>query len=164
VKFITLLVLAFSFSAFAQDELGRELGKKCESPEVKKLTGATGSCRVVVAPKSYKKKLVCAGNLGTVNCLTTFDPEKAEKLNLTCTGAERINYNFEATGTSHSIATVIQKADGQDAVEISASEIVLISSDTVNVRMEESKTAKTAAISLTFQAGYTVNLQNVQCQ
>lgn len=166
MKFSALLLVIFSLSVFAQDELGSEVGKKCETAEIKKLIGTTGSCRVVVVPKNFNKKLACSGTLGSLNCLTTFDPSKDEKLNLFCLsdGKPQINYDFESKGITHNIAVLVKKADGTDAVEILSSEITIISSDTVNITMEENKGKKAAVVQITYQPGYTVSLQNVVCQ
>lgn len=166
VKFSALLLVIFSLSVFAQDELGSEVGKYCETAEIKKLIGKTGSCRVIVAPKNFNRKLTCSGVLGTLNCQTIFDPLKMEKLNLFChsDGKPQINYDFESKGVSHNIAVLVKKADGTDAVEIASSEITIISSDTVNITMEEIRGKKAAVIQITYQPGYTVALQNVVCQ
>lgn len=175
MKFSVHFFLIASFStivacgpAIGQDELGRALGQRCETPEVKKLMGAKGSCRVIVAPEKYNKLLTCTGTIGTLTCLTTFDPKKDEKLNLFCvTTADnkpQINQDFEANGTSHTVATIINKGDGTDAVELAGSEFVTVSSEMVNIKLEESKSAKVGIVELTYQPGYTVSLQNVQCR
>lgn len=166
MRFSALLFIVFSFSTFAQDELGRAVGKKCEAPEIKKMIGATGSCRVVVAPKNFNKRLACTGTLGQLNCLTTFEPSKAEKLNLYCVsdGKPQINYDFEAKGLSHNIAVLVKKADGDDAVEVSSTELIIISSDTVNITAEETNGKRAAVVEITYQPGYTVALQNVSCK
>ncbi len=146
--------------------------KNCETPEAKKLMGATGSCRIVLAPKKIEKQGMCTGTfMGSLPCAVTFVavPEGAA-MNLTCgtdANAPVINQDMEAEASGYNVATLIRKADGQDVVQNDKNEYSMFSNRMVDVSIVDSMVngvaVSTGTVLLSLQSGQ-VPLSNVVCK
>lgn len=172
---LRLSLLAFSlltFSSVALADIATDLQEVCQSPEVKRLTGSTGSCRIVVAPKKAEKRGLCQGTfMNSLPCAVRFLSTKdGALLNITCGTDPKnpaIDQDMMAEGSAFNVAAMIRKADGQDHVMNDKSEYTMITSQMVEVILIDTvnagiKTTK-GEINLSLQGGK-VPLTNVVCK
>lgn len=169
----SLLFLALALaSSVAFADPAEKLQKNCETPEVKSLMGATGSCRVIVAVKKVKKEGVCAGTLmGSLPCVVTyFSVSAGAAMNITC-GPDAtfpvINQDMEAEAAGYNVAILIKKADGQDVVLNDKNEYSMITNRMVDVSIVDTVVAgvqvSRGLILLSLESGQ-VALTNVTCK
>lgn len=167
---LALTLILASSVAFA--DVAEKHQKNCESVEAKSLMGATGSCRVIIAPKKIEKQGVCIGTfMGSLPCVVTFIAvTEGSAMNLTC-GADPkapvINQDMEAEAAGYNVATLIRKADGQDVVLNDKSEYSMFSNRMVDVSIVDSVAngiaVSTGSVLLSLQSGQ-VALSNVTCK
>lgn len=163
--FALSLVLA---STLAHADLGEKFQANCTTPENIALTGATGNCRVIVAPKKIEKQGVCVGTfMGSLPCVVSYiSVKEGAAMNLTCgtdPKAPVIDQDMNAEAVGFNVATLIRKADGQDVVQNDKNEYAQISSNMVDVSLTTTALGTTGAVTLQLQMG-PVALQNVTCK
>lgn len=166
---LALSLLILSLNAVA--DLGRDIHKKCESPEIKTLTGASGSCRTVVASKSVTKSGACSGTfLGSLVCtISYFSMLNNADINLSCySGTENVvNESMSAEAVGFSSAMIIRKANGQNVVINNPEEITHISNSMVSLLLTEEvvngQKKETPKITITLDSG-TFPVTNVICR
>lgn len=159
------LVLA---STVAHADLAEKFQANCSTPENLKLIGATGSCRIVVAPKKIEKQGVCVGTfMGSLPCVVSYiSVKEGAAMNLTCgtdPKAPVIDQDMGAEAVGFSVATLIKKADGQDVVQNDKSEYSQISSNMLEVTLTDTALGTTGAVTISLQMGQ-VALTNVTCR
>lgn len=162
-SFLALSVLMISTVVHA--DLAELHSKKCDSPEVKALTGTSGSCRVVITPKKITNQGMCVGIfMGSLPCSTTYlATEEGAMMNLTC-GEDPtkpiIDQDMEAEAMGYTVTTLIKKADGQNIVKTDTMDYVIISNRMVDINLLSPTTAE---IGITIESGRTT-LTDVTCQ
>lgn len=159
------LVLA---STLAHADLAEKFQANCSTTENLKLIGATGSCRIVVAPKKIEKQGVCVGTFMTsLPCVVSYiSVKEGAAMNLTCgtdPKAPVIDQDMAAEAVGFNVATLIKKADGQDVVQNDKSEYSQISSNMLDLTLTESALGITGSIIISLQMGQ-VALTNVTCR
>jgi len=165
----TLLALSLVLaSTLAHADLSEKFQANCSTPENLKLIGATGSCRIVVAPKKIEKQGVCVGTfMGSLPCVVSYiSVKEGAAMNLTCgtdPKAPVIDQDMGAEAVGYNVATLIKKADGQDVVQNDKTEYSEISSNMVSVSLSESVLGVSGAVVIQLQMG-AVALTNVTCK
>lgn len=159
------LVLA---STLAHADLAEKFQANCSTPENLKLIGATGSCRIVVAPKKIEKQGICVGTfMGSLPCAVSYiSVKEGAAMNLTCgtdPKAPVIDQDMNAEAVGFNVATLIKKADGQDVVQNDKTEYSEISSNMVSVSLIDAAGITTGAVTIQLQMG-AVQLTNVTCR
>lgn len=159
------LVLA---STVAHADLAEKFQANCSTPENQKLIGATGSCRIIVAPKKIERQGVCVGTfMGSLPCVVRYiSVKEGAAMNLTCgtdPKAPVIDQDMAAEAIGFNVATLIKKADGQDVVQNDKTEYAQISNNMVEVGLSENALGTTGSVLITLQMGQ-VALTNVTCQ
>lgn len=164
----TLFALSLALaSTLAHADLAEKFQANCATPENVTLQGATGSCRIVVAPKKIEKRGVCVGTfMGSLPCVVSYiSVKEGAAMNLTCgtdPKAPVIDQDMAAEAVGFNVATLIKKADGQDVVQNDKNEYSEISSNMVSVSLTQTPAGTTGAVTLQLQMG-PVALQNVTC-
>lgn len=162
----TLLALSLlTLSSLAHADLAETHQAKCASADIVSMTGASGSCRVVITPKKVEKQGMCIGMfMGSLPCAVTYIAnEEGAAMNLTCgTDPQKpvIDQDMAAEAVGYTVTTLIRKADGQDVIKTDGQEYLLVSNRMVDVSLTS---ATTADIGITLQSGR-VALTNVNCQ
>lgn len=165
----SLLALTLVFaSTIAHADLAEKFQTNCSTPENVALAGATGSCRIVVAPKKIERQGYCLGTfMGSLPCVVSYiSVKEGAAMNLTCgtdPKAPVIDQDMAAEAIGFNVATLIKKADGQDVVQNDKNEYVQISNSMVDVSITQTPAGSTGAVTLSLQMG-PVALQNVTCQ
>lgn len=169
----SLLALSLVFaSTLAHADLAEKFQENCNTAEVKALTGATGSCRIIVAPKKIERQGYCLGTfMGSLPCVVSYIAvAEGAAMNLTCgtdPNAPVINQDMEAEAIGYNVATLIKKVDGQDVVQNDKNDYKQISNRMVAISMVDSVdngvNTTTGSVLLTLQMGQ-VPLTNVTCK
>lgn len=165
----TLLALSLVLaSTLAHADLAEKFQANCSTPENLKLIGATGSCRIIVAPKKIEKQGVCVGTfMGSLPCVVSYiSVKEGAAMNLTCgtdPKAPVIDQDMGAEAVGFNVATLIKKADGQDVVQNDKTEYSQIASNMVEVTMSTNALGTTGSVTLQLQMG-AVALTNVSCR
>ncbi len=166
----TLLALSIALvSTIAHADLAEKFQVNCSTPEVLKMTGATGSCRIVIAPKKIEKQGQCVGMfMGSLPCVVSYiSVKEGSAMNLTCgtdPKAPVIDQDMAAEAIGYDVATLIKKADGQDVVQNDKNKYAQVSNNMVEVNLTETAAGlSTASVLITLQMGQ-VALTNVTCK
>lgn len=131
--FLSLLSLP-AFADFSDDHT-----KLCSTPEVKKLMGKTGSCRIIIAPNDIPEVSGhCEGKLSDITCrVMVLKTSDSASMNLLC-GEESsplLTQVLDADVLSYNVAAIVETSRGEFVTMNDPKDYFLLSSNALDVQL-----------------------------
>ncbi len=142
-------------------------GKLCDRPDVIRLRGARGSCRIVITPRKLEKKFTCTGSfLAAMTCEVELNAgAQVSTLGITCgTNLRRPTLAQEqlAAVTAFNSLGVVTDSAGKISIVEDAGDYVVASSELAEVTLVERNGQVSGVIQLILPNGR-VPLTDLRC-
>ena len=163
MKTFVALALIFSVSAFA--DFSDDHLKICSTPEVQKLIGKSGSCRIVIAPNDISEVSGhCEGKLSDITCrVMVLKTSDSATMNLLC-GEESsplLTQVLDADVLSYNVAAIVKTSKGEYLTINDPKDYFLLSSSALDVQLARGE-AMAGKMILTLQ-NRSITLKDVSC-